>query len=332
MGDGRMKVLVTGGGGFLGSHVADALSDAGHQAVVFDRRPSPWLRPDQTMIVGDVLDRDALAAAAAGCGAVYHLAAVADIGVALDSPCATIETNIIGTLNALEAARRAAVERVVFASSIYVYSRQGGFYRTSKQAGELLVQDYRERYGLSYTILRFGSLYGPRADAGNAIHKMLTQALTRRRIEYGGTGEEVREYIHVRDAAEMSVDILAAEHADQIVHLTGRDRMTTGEMLRMAAEMVGGAEIVLGGAPIPGHYLHTPYTFTPKLGRKMTPRSYIDLGLGLLDCLEHIHRAATGPDAEPAGGLAVAASGTDANGADAKGSGAQGSGAGENGR
>lgn len=297
-----MRVLVTGGGGFLGSHVADVLCERGHEVRIFDRRPSPWPSPDRTMILGDVRDPDAVRDAVRGCDAVYHLAALADIGVALDSPRPTVEINILGTLNVLEAAREAGVRRVIFASSIYVYSNQGGFYRTTKQAGELLMQDYRDRYGLSHTILRFGSLYGPRADVGNAIRGILAQALRRRRIEYGGTGAEVREYIHIRDAAEMSVDALDDAYADQIVHLTGRDRMTTGEMLRMVAEMVGGADIVLGGAPIPGHYVHTPYTFTPKLGRKMTRSSYIDLGLGLLDCLEHIHREDGGGEWGEAGG------------------------------
>ena len=284
-----MKVLVTGGSGFLGSHVADALSATGHEVVVFDLAPSLWLRPDQTMVVGSVLDPAAVAAAAAGCRVIYHFAALADINAAVDCPRETVEVNILGTLNLLEAARSQPVERFVFSSSIYVYSNQGSFYRTSKQACEHLIHDYRERFGLNYTVLRFGSLYGPRADASNGVFRLLRQALDERRIDYAGTGEEVREYIHVLDAAAMSVDVLAPEFANQFIHLTGRERMTSRDMLAMIREIMGNAvEVHLRGEGQANHYQQTPYNYTPKLGRRLMRSTYIDLGLGLLDCLQRL--------------------------------------------
>lgn len=286
-----MKILVTGASGFLASHVADALSDAGHDVMVLDRVTSPWLRPDQTMLIGDVQDAEAMAKAAQGCDAIYHFAAVADIGEAMGNPRDTVQVNILGTLNMLEAARLAGVKRFVFSSSIYVYSAQGSFYRTSKQACEHLIYDYQERYGLDYTVLRFGSLYGPRADSNNAVHRMLGEALTKRRISYGGNGQEVREYIHVLDAAAMSVDVLDDSFVNQIVHLTGRERMTTGQMIEMINEILGGQlDIQLGRDGIAGHYMQTPYNYTPKLGRRLNRNTYIDLGLGLLDCIQHIDR------------------------------------------
>jgi len=284
-----MKILVTGGSGFLGSHIADALSDAGHETVIFDRVRSPWLRAGQTMVIGDVLDVGAIAGALRGCDAVYHLAAMADIGDALNNPRTAVEVNIMGTVNLLEAARANGLKRFVFASSIYVYSNQGSFYRTTKQACEHLVHDYHERFGIDFTVLRFGSLYGPRADAGNGVHNLLSQALVKRSIDYYGTGEEVREYIHVVDAAGMSVEVLGPEFSNQFIHLAGQERMTSREMLGMIREMMGG-DIALkfeGTSPV-GHYVQTPYNYMPKLGRRLTRRTYIDLGLGLLDCLQHI--------------------------------------------
>ena len=89
---------------------------------------------------------------------------MADISEAIERPREAVEVNVIGTVNMLEAARAYGVGRFVFASSIYVYSNQGSFYRTTKQACENLVHDYHERFGLDFTVLRFGSLYGPRAD------------------------------------------------------------------------------------------------------------------------------------------------------------------------
>ena len=282
-----MKVLITGGSGFLGSHVADALSDAGHRVVIFDQEPSRYLRDDQSFIQGDVLDSESVSEAMSTCEAAYHMAAIADIGTAMANPRQTININLIGTLNMLEAAREAKLKRFVFSSSIYVYSNQGSFYRTSKQACEHLVQDYQESFGLDYTILRYGSLYGPRAGKTNAVFRMLNQALTENRIDYGGTGAEIREYIHVLDAAAMSVDILDEAYANQIIHLTGRERMTTRDLLELVKEMMcGRIEVGLSDGHFAGHYTQTPYSYVPKLGRRMTRSTYIDLGLGLLDCLQ----------------------------------------------
>lgn len=284
-----MKVLVTGGSGFLGSHVADALSDVGHDVIIFDVHKSPYLRPNQTMIVGDVTNDAEVDKAVKGCDVVYHLAALADINEAINKPRDTMAVNLMGTVNMLEAARKHSVTRFVFSSSIYVYSDQGSFYRTSKQACEHLIQDYHDRYGLEYTILRYGSLYGPRADESNSVFKMITSALETNKIQYNGNGQEVREYIHIRDAALMSAEILDDEYKGAILHLTGRERMTTGAMLEMLAEMLNGdVEIILGNENIPGHYLQTPYNYTPRIGRKMTRNTYIDLGLGLLDCIQFL--------------------------------------------
>jgi UDP-glucose 4-epimerase len=294
-----MKILVTGASGFLGSHIADALSEAGHEVALFDLKPSRWLRPDQTMLIGSVLDVDAVRAAVPGRDVVYHLAAVADIDEALGSPRKTVEVNVIGTVNMLEAAREAKARRFVFASSIYVYSDEGSFYRTTKRACEQLIEDYRERFDLPFTVLRFGSLYGPRADNTNGVYRLLTQALTERRVDYYGTGEEVREYIHVLDAAAMAVDILAPEFTNQFIHLTGRERMTSRDMLNMIREMLGGS-IALGfeATAQPGHYVQTPYNYTPKLGRRLIRSTYIDLGLGLLDCLQELDRSLQRSDTE----------------------------------
>lgn len=286
-----MKILVTGGAGFLGSTIADVLSDAGHDVVLFDHIASPYLRKTQTMVVGDIRDPAALATAAEGCGAIYHLAAIADLAQATANPRTAVEVNILGTLNALEVARQHKVKRFVFASSIYVYSTQGAIYRTTKQACENLIHDYKDNYDLDFTILRFGSLYGPRTDDNNAIHRIIRQALTERRIDFWGNGTEVREYIHVLDAARMSLDILADEHANQIIHLTGRERMTTREMLEMVREILGGdIEIAFNDTPFTGRYIQTPYAYTPRLGRRMTGSTYIDLGLGLLDQIQSIEQ------------------------------------------
>lgn len=286
-----MKILVTGASGFLGSHVADALSKRGHEVVLFDRVVSPYAQDNQTMVCGDLTDIEAVAKAMTGCEAVYHLAGIADIGEAKDNPCETVRINILGTTNLLELARQRNVKRFVFASTIYVYSDHGSFYRTSKRACELLIEDYWEAYGVPFTILRFGSLYGPRANHFNSVHNMLRTALKEKRIDYRGTGVEIREYIHVLDAAAASADILAPEFQNENISLTGRERMSTRDMLEMIKEIMGGdIKLNFSENHAEGHYIQTPYNYTPKLGKKMVKETYIDLGLGLLDCIQDIDK------------------------------------------
>src|SRR5581483_2217690 len=204
----EVKALVLGGSGFVGSHVADALADAGCETTIFDRLPSPWLRADQRFVEGDLTALDDVVAAVAGQEVVYNFAGIADIDAAGERPVDTVAVNVLGNAHVLEASVRAGVRRYLFASSIYVASEAGSFYRVSKQACELYIEEYGRRHGLPYTILRYGTLYGRRASDENSVHRYLRQALRDRRIVASGTGEELREYIHVEDAARLSVEVL----------------------------------------------------------------------------------------------------------------------------
>ena len=292
-----MNAIVFGGSGFVGSHVADTLTRAGHEVVIFDRRPSPYLAAGQRMVVGDILDAAAVEQATAGCSVAYNFAGMADIDEALAKPVETAQLNLVGCAHMLEAARQSGVSRFVQASTIYVSSESGGFYRASKQACELWVEEYQRQYGLDYTILRYGTLYGGRSDSRNSVYRYLRQALVSRRISVQATGDEIREYIHVKDAAENSVAILADEFRNQSVTLTGHSPMRFRELLQMIREIVGqDVEIALeppppGGADARGHYSFTPYTFRPKVGRKLAAHAYIDLGQGLIECLEEIYES-----------------------------------------
>lgn len=286
-----MNITVFGGAGFLGSHVCDKLADAGHAVTVFDMRPSPWLRRGQRMVTGNILDEAAVADAMAGAEAVYNFAGIADIGEAGSRPVDTVKYNILGNTLVLEAAVKAKVSRFVFASSLYVYSSAGGFYRCSKQACELYIQQYQQVYGMPYTILRYGSLYGPRSDNRNAIYRFVREALENRRISYYGHANALREYIHVEDAADCSVEILKPEFANKHIVLTGHQPMRVGDVLKMIREILGEPiEFEFLAEDKSGHYEITPYSFNPQIGYKMTPRLSTDLGQGILRVIEDVHR------------------------------------------
>ena len=285
------KAVVVGGSGFIGSHVADHLTEFGYNGMIYDSKNSEWLRSDQEMIVGDILDYDKLDQCIAGADVVYNFAALADLNQALNKPLKTINVNILGNMNVLEVCRLHGVNRFVYASTIYVHSREGGFYRCSKQASEAYVEEYQRVYGLDYTILRYGSLYGPRADETNGLYRVVKFALENGIVRYEGDIEAMREYIHVDDAARASIDALNEEFVNESVVLTGQEPMRVFDMLKMLGEILGlSAESVeFVEDKYAGHYVRTPYSYQPKLGRKFIPPVHVGLGQGLLQLIDEIN-------------------------------------------
>ncbi len=282
---------VIGGAGFLGSHVADALSDSGYNVRILDRIPSPWKREDQSMIVGDMLESAVLDEAIAGCHAVYNFAAISDLDEALDKPVETVRVNILGSVQVLEACRRHSIKRHVYASTVYVHSREGGFYLCSKQAAEHYVEEYERTYGLDYTVLRYGSLYGPRSDHHNGLWRIIKRALETGKICYEGCSEAMREYIHVIDAARASVAALGGDFRNQHVVLTGQEPMRVVDLLKMLAEIMGMPQAVeFIETHKDGHYIRTPYAYQTRLGRKYVPPMHVDLGQGLLELIGDVQR------------------------------------------
>ncbi|MDR3320167.1 MAG: NAD(P)-dependent oxidoreductase [Desulfovibrio sp.] len=287
-----MNITVFGGSGFLGSHVCDKLSDAGHNVTIADLRSSPWLRLDQTMLTGNILDENIVREAVARADMVFNYAGIADIGEANSRPVDTARINVLGNVMLLEACRQAGVQRYVFASSLYVYGKSGGFYRCSKQSCEIYIENYQAMYGLPYTILRYGSLYGPRADIHNAIHRFVHEALTVGTITYYGVSTALREYVHADDAATGTLAILDREFENQNIIISGNQPMQVGDLFKMIGEMLG-RELTINylDDPNSGHYQVTPYSFIPRIGRKLTPPLSVDLGQGILRVMEDEHKA-----------------------------------------
>jgi len=284
------KAVVIGGSGFIGSHVADELTKEGFQTIVFDRRESKWLKKNQKMIVGDILDISALDDAIKGASFVYNFAAIADLNEAINKPRATAEVNILGNLNVLEVCKKYKIERYIYASTVYVYSKEGSFYRCSKQASESFVEEYFKSYGLEYSILRYGSLYGPRSDGSNGLYRIVKHALDNGVVSYQGHPDSMREYIHVEDAAKASVEILEKNFRNESIVLTGQEPMRVLDMLNMLSEILNLSNDAIDfiDSEYVGHYVRTPYSFQPRLGRKFIPSIHVDLGQGLLQLISQI--------------------------------------------
>ncbi len=243
------------------------------------------------MVIGDILDAKSVSNVLKDADIVYNFAGIADIDEAKDRPLDTVRINILGNTIILEGCRKNSIKRFVFASSLYVYSQAGSFYRSSKQACELIIENYYESYKIPYTILRYGSLYGPRSDEKNWVYQILKQAIIEGKITRHGDGNEIREYIHVSDAARNSVEILSMEYENSYVIITGQQTMRIKDLMIMIKEILGdGIDLEFIPEASSLHYEITPYSFNPKISKRIISNYYLDIGQGILECLSEIYK------------------------------------------
>src|SRR5690349_1558434 len=253
-----MRVLVTGGSGFIGSHVVDKLADAGHEPVIYDLRESPHHeRGSVETVIGDLFDAEVLQGAMEDCDADVHLAAYADVGIVAEQPVAAEECNSRGTLAVLEAAR-ATDTRVIYGSTIWVYGNSGDglideespiglpdhLYTASKLAGEMYCTSYAELYDVPCTILRFGIPYGPRARPSAVIPIFVGKAVKGDPLTIAGDGLQTRRFVYVEDLAEGVVAALEHGAENRIYNLAGDETVTIREVAEVVSEIVGDTEIV----------------------------------------------------------------------------------------
>jgi UDP-glucose 4-epimerase len=285
------KVVIIGGSGFIGSHTADELSARGFDVTIFDCVKSRWLRKDQKIVIGDAFDNKLLEKTIKDARYVYHFAGVADIDEAKINPFHTINMNVMGVTTTLEAAVKTGVERFVYASTMYVYSSRGSFYRASKQAAETIIEAYAEEYDIEYTLLRYGSLYGPRSQTWNGLRKYTEQIVREGRLDYNGTGKERREYIHVKDASRLSVDILERSYKNRAITVTGQQVLNSQVLIEMIFEIaaVKYNTYFSKNKVNEDHYETTPYRYNPQHSMKLVPDEFVDIGQGILDIVAEIH-------------------------------------------
>jgi UDP-glucose 4-epimerase len=253
-----MRILVTGGSGFIGSHVVDKLADAGFEPRIFDLRPSPHHEPGSVdTVVGDLFDGPALQAAMEDCDAVIHLAAYADVGIVAEQPVDAEACNSRGTLAVLEAAR-ATGTRVLYGSTIWVYGNSGDgvideespigmpdhLYTASKLAGEMYCTSYAELYDVPCTILRFGIPYGPRARPAAVIPIFISKALDGEPLTIAGDGLQTRRFVYVEDLAEGVVAALERGDENRVYNLAGDETTTIRDLAEIVSGLIEDTEIV----------------------------------------------------------------------------------------
>lgn len=242
-----MVVLVTGGSGFIGSHVVDVLVDRGLTVRVFDKAKP--LRADVEWCKGDLLSKEDTYSAAQDVDAVFHLAAIADVNVATTDPQLCLSVNELGTLNLLQACSGREVDQFILASSVWVYGKASEMvteetplplandvYTKTKIGQEHLVHSWCQSHSLPYTILRYDIPYGPRMRGNMAIAAFVRRAMKKEPITIFGDGNQGRCWIFVTDLAEANCLAMKQEARNQTMNLAGREFVTISEIVKLLSK------------------------------------------------------------------------------------------------
>ncbi len=244
-----MVVLVTGGSGFIGSHVVDALNKKGFQVRVFDQ-----VKPEANVewIKGDLRSKEDAYNAVHDVEAVFHLAAIADVNVATTDPQLCLDVNELGTLNLLSACTGADVDRFILASTVWVYGRAtevvseetpinlpADIYTKTKIGQEHLVHSWAKLHSLRYTILRYDIPYGPKMRSNMAIAAFVRRAMNREPISIFGDGKQGRCWIYASDLGDAHVLALKPAADNQIINVAGKDFVTISEIVEMLKKKLG---------------------------------------------------------------------------------------------
>ncbi|NPE27144.1 NAD(P)-dependent oxidoreductase [Methanococcoides sp. SA1] len=287
------KILIFGGSGFLGKNLAEALVEDGAHVTVFDKCPpeNKFLR-NVNFIPGDVLDVNKINNVVKKFDIVYNLAGIADIEECTKDPISAVKINILGNTVILDACIKNKIKKFIFASSLYAQGNSGGIYKSTKKACESLIKDYGEHYGLNYTILQYGTIYGHGSPNTNSIYRYLEQAIKTKKINYPGDGTETREYLHVKDASELGIKAINRKYNGQILILSGNVPTRVKNLFDMISDILGGIKInynfKVSKSKKESHYKITPYSYSRDVPIKPVNNSYMDFGRGLIEVLEYI--------------------------------------------
>jgi UDP-glucose 4-epimerase len=251
-----MKILVTGGSGFIGSHLVDVLLEQGHAVKIYDV-DNPKYGQVCAYVKGDVLDLARLEKETAEQDAVFHLAAEANVNRFQESPSFSNLITAGATVNVLEAARKNHAGRVLLASTEWVYGSDPArpddvvtedtptantpdhIYTSSKIAAELFCKNYRAMYGVAYTIMRFGIPFGERARPETVTPIFLRKILNDEEITIHGDGSQTRQFIYVKDLADGIAACLHPRAENEIFNLNGRERVSVLDIIRNLEQILG---------------------------------------------------------------------------------------------
>ena len=289
----KKKIVIIGGSGFLGSHVADYFSNQKYQVIIADKRKPEELRKNQTFYKLDLNKKINYRSLLNNSLAVFNFAAIADIEDANKKPLETVETNVLSLVKLLKACVKFKVKKFILASTVYVSGNHGGFYKASKLASEVYLREFNKIHGLKYCILRYGTLYGPRSDISNGLHALIKESLKKKKIIYSGNPNSMRDYIHVKDAARISGRVIKKEFDNKTLIISGPQSYKITDILHIISEITNIKKIEFIKKDKNkkfSHYLRTPYNIeeTETFALKLSDNLNVDIGQGLTNLVNEL--------------------------------------------
>ena len=286
-----MKILIFGGNGFLGLQLAKKLSEIDHKVTIFDKNLKSIKSRKIKFINGDILNKKRVDKAVAGQDIVFNFAAVSDIEESIKNPLDSAKINIIGNINVALACVKKKVKKLIFASTIYVHSSQGGFYKVSKKSSEMFLEEFFKRYKLKYTILRFGTIYGKTSSEKNGLKKIIFSAFKYKKLEYSGTKKAQRRYLHVNDAVDACIKIINKKYDKENILITGKKIIKVKKILDIVSNKLNlKKKYFFKNIRGSGHYDTDPYTYKIPKEKKFFFKSQIDIEDGISELINQFKK------------------------------------------
>ncbi len=289
------NIAIIGGSGFLGINLALELANKKKKITLFDiKKPNKIINKYKNIEFQNlnIQTEKSIKEKLKKYKIIYYFASIADLDKANEHPKNTIDINLICFLNFLEQIKDLKLKRILFASSMYVFNDMAGFYSATKLACELFLESYSKKFKIPFTIIRYGSLYGTYSQDWNGLRKYIKEILENKKIIYYGTGDEEREYIHIKDAASISTTLLNKQYENKAVTITGTQKLKSKEVLEMIFEILNLRKNIIykKNKQKEYHYKLTPYKLMPTSSKKIILNEFIDIGQGVYDEILNIKK------------------------------------------
>ncbi len=286
------EIIFFGGSGFVGSYFVRKLLYNKYKVNIYDLNKPNFKHKNLKYIKGNILDENKVFKTIKKNSYVFNFAGWSDLETASTQEQEVKKLNLDANNKILKICKKKNVKRFVYASTLYVFSKYGGIYKESKKKAEKLIEASK----VPYTNLRFGSLYGIGSKPGNAIFDILQMAIKKKKITYWGRGDEVRQYIHARDAAKVCDQIFFEKFKNKSLLITGLEDIRMRDLLNTVKEMFDNKiEIEFDyNKRTDAHYKNTPFTIDgkdkekPIIGEKLLFESYTDIGQGIYELANYL--------------------------------------------